>query len=113
MEQHISDHIRESCLRKAGLGEPLDMEEVRRSQWSDRFAELMHNRLVMGLFRYGPLGGSGLSIEQRMEDARMRLRKFEETGNKEYLVDAANACLCTFVENEGHFRAVDRDGRDD
>ena len=85
-------------------------EELKVSEWSKEFEELMRNRLIMGALRYGRIGASGKPKYERTNPMIKRLNKYAETGNKEFLVDVANLCLLEFVEcshpNE-HFDSID------
>jgi hypothetical protein len=105
------------------------------SERLDGFYSLMCNRLVMGALRYGPLAGAhhakhgfraDLNKEKReregyplpkmpgsvrVQSAINRLFKYQETGNREHLVDAANMCGIEFEfgnHPRGHFEAIDR-----
>lgn len=87
-----------------------DLDELSKTEWSDRFEELMRNRLLMGAFRYGRLHDPNKKTYKRVQDAIRRLTQYLETGNDELLVDAANLCLCEFeVGNHPnkHFESVD------
>lgn len=90
--------------------EELSFEDLRRTEWSAEFEELMRNRLVMGAFRYGKIGQPGKPTYNRVADAIRRLHRYEESGNKEFLVDVANLCLLEFVEchhPNAHFSSLD------
>lgn len=87
--------------------EPMNTEDLRKSEWSEEFETLMRNRLVMGAFRYGKIGDKNKPVYDRIESIERRARKYRETGNKEFLVDIANLCLLEFVEGEGHFESID------
>ncbi len=92
---------------------PLTLLERRRlSEWSPVFYQLMRNRLVMGSFRYQPF-----EEKRRIpwnydtaEEAIKRIRLYQEGGNTEHLVDAANMCLLEFEFGEHpakHFESID------
>ena len=88
----------------------MDINNLVSTEWSDKFEQLMRNRLLMGAFRYGKFNEPGKPQYDRINSAIQRLIKYKETGNKEHLVDAANLCLMEFVEcnhpNE-HFESID------
>ncbi len=89
-----------------------DLDVLRQSQRSLVFEMLCQNRMVMGAFRYG-------LIERQRKDkspydnvgsAIRRLRLYQRTGNREYLVDTANLCMIEFEigdHPEGHWRPTD------
>jgi len=88
----------------------LDFEDLRKTEWSPKFEELMRNRLLMGAFRYGKLHAPNKKKFKRVEDCIRRLNEYLETGNDEILVDVANLCLCEFevgTHPNKHFNAVD------
>lgn len=109
------DILREGILRRCGLGDPnppgsLDLERLRKSEWSAEFERLMRDGLVMGAFRYGKLGDPHKPQYNRLEDIIYRARRYRETGNDELLRDIANLCLIEFVEGthpNKHFSAAD------
>jgi len=85
-------------------------EELKASEWSNEFEELMRNRLIMGALRYGRIGASSKPQYERTNSMIKRLNKYAETGNKEFLVDVANLCLLEFVEchhPKAHFDSID------
>lgn len=88
----------------------IDVDALRKSEWSNEFEQLMRNRLVMGAIRYGKIGAPGKPTYDRVASMQKRLAKYTETGNKEFLVDVANLCLLEFVEcahPNAHFSAID------
>lgn len=91
--------------------EPVSLSDLYRSEWSEEFEQLMRNRMVMGYFRYGPMkGGVGKLHYDRVSSALRRLMNYQESGNQELLVDAANLLLLEFVEKNhpnAHFSSVD------
>jgi hypothetical protein len=88
----------------------LDLAELKESEWSEEFEQLMRNRLLLGSIRYGRLNAKGKPVYARTASILKRLELYKESGNKEYLVDCANLCLCEFVEcrhPKAHFAAID------
>lgn len=76
--------------------------ELRETQWSSKFEELMRNRLIMGALRYGNvLGTVDKSKYDLVHSIERRVRLYKESDNAEYLVDIANYALLEFV-NESH-----------
>ena len=86
------------------------LKDLRQSEWSDEFEQLMRNRLLMGAFRYGKFKSEDKKAYDRISSIRDRLSAYEESGNDEHLVDIANLCLCEFLEGthpQKHFAAID------
>ena len=112
----IHDIMRERLLLRAGVIKPEieklpPLAELRESEWSSRFEQLMRNRLILGSFRYElfSVKRQGLKYDCPTE-AITRIKKFQETGNTEHLVDAANMCLIEFEFSEHpnkHFLSFD------
>ena len=88
----------------------VNLEDMIQTEWDDEFEQLMRNRLLMGAMRYGKISESGKPQYDRISSIISRLKKYQDDGNKEHLVDAANICLMEFVEcchPLAHFTAVD------
>lgn len=87
-----------------------DLNAIRKSEWSSEFEELMRNRLLMGYFRYGRIRDGKGNTAAHIRSIERRLKKYEETGNKEFLVDIANICMVEFMQDchpDSHFSAID------
>jgi len=97
-------------IKELPTPEILDYEDLRKSEWSPKFEELMRERLILGAYRYGRIFAKDKPKYDRIASIIKRLRKFEVDGNKEHLVDAANLCLLEFVEcnhPNAHFTSID------
>lgn len=70
------------------------------TEWSPEFDLHMRRRMVLGAFRYGLLNAKGKKKFNRIDSIRVRLGKYEATGNLEHLVDVANLCLLEFEEGD-------------
>ena len=70
------------------------------TEWNPEFERLMRNRLLMGAYRYGPLGNARKKKWDRVEYMRRKLDEYETVGNLETLVDIANLALVEFVEGD-------------
>jgi len=103
---HVHDAIRAHLL--ARYNKPVTFEELWVSEWSPRFERLMHNRLVLGAFRYGRLKDK--KGWDRIEYAKRKLQRYQDTGNLEALVDVANLALLEFegsTHPKKHFSSMD------
>lgn len=100
-------HLRERLHQQAGLGterhskfHPSDLLRLEQTEWSPKFEWLMRNRLLMGALRYGTMAEKRLLTNKNRWDlvgaVSLKIKKYEETGNTEFLVDAANYCLLAF-----------------
>jgi hypothetical protein len=91
------------------MSEP-SFAELKKSEWSHEFEAKMRNRLLVGAYRHGRMKAPGKPQYDRITSAIKRLKQFQETGNMEHLVDAANLCLLEFVEGDHpkrHFKSAD------
>ena len=84
------------------------------TEWSDRFEQLMRNRLIMGALRYGLMSKprpKGIT-QFHLDIIYKRLDIYKRTGNTEMLVDVANICLVEFKIGDHprkHFKALERE----
>ena len=104
----ITKHIRSNILKD--VKNKITLSDLKLSEWSNEFEQLMRNRLIMGALRYGKLGGEDKKDYDRIEGVKKHLNLYEETGNTEHLVDIANIVLCEFVEGKHpnkHFKSND------
>lgn len=86
---------------------PVTLEELQKTEWSDEFERLMRNYLIMGGLRYGRLAHTEAAkkVKQKydyMGEIIRRAKLYQETGNKELLVDIANSALIEFVQEQNH-----------
>lgn len=81
-----------------------------KQEYSDRFDELRRNRMEMSYYKYGPVRKNYTTGNiQAIPTLKKCLDKYEETGNTEYLVDAANYAMLEFMypqHQKAHFRAT-------
>lgn len=80
------------------------------TEYSDRFWDLMKNRMAMSYAKYGPLADAFPDKVNALHSLLDRIRKYEQTGNTEFLVDAANFAMIEFMrpsKSGAHFAATD------
>lgn len=114
---HAHDILRQRLLQRAGLipkpkapFEGWTFAELHAQECNDGFCELMDNRLVMGVMRYG-LMKRQVPAFQDVKKAMARIQAYGQTGNLELLVDAANYLRAEFNRSQHphrHFHSVDR-----
>lgn len=80
-------------------------------EYSDRFDELRQNRVALSFYKYGTAADNfGIKLVNALESHDLCIKKYLETGNTEYLCDAANYLMFEFMypQKEGaYFRATD------
>jgi len=111
----IFNHLRESIYKQKGLFLPAShkpLYKLRKTQWNNKFEKLCRNRLILGGYRYGEFSTESSKSCTSVEDIKLRLDLYLETGNLEYLVDAANYTMLEFTysrHNNAHFKSSDDD----
>ena len=115
MRDHFMRNLwRWKCgVREVELTTHFHTMEQARANWFPGFVELMRNRMMLGIFRYGDFRDPQQVDYDLLGSARQHIDEFERTGNGEHLVDAANLLGITFAKRTHprfHFYAVD-DGR--
>lgn len=71
------------------------LQELRDTEWSYKFENLMRHRLILGALRYCRIIEKFPVYDRigRMEEC---IKSFKKTGNTEFLVDIANYALLEF-----------------
>jgi hypothetical protein len=80
------------------------------SEFSEQFVEGMRARMAMSFYKYGPIRDAYPHKVSALESLRRRLEKYEQTGNTEWLIDAANFAMIEFMlpsHRDAHFRPTD------
>lgn len=87
-------------------------EEILKTEFDESFVEGMRDRMVVSFYRYGPVAVGAPKVDI-IGSLMQRLRKYAETGNTEYLMDAANFAMIEFMypkHPKAHFAGTDEDG---
>jgi hypothetical protein len=84
-----------------------DLNDVLRNEFSEPFVEGMRNRMVVSFYKYGPVAEAYPHKVNAVASLNDRLRKYAETKNTEFLIDAANFAMIEFMHPsvEGAFFA--------
>ena len=85
--------------------------EILREDFSEEFVTHMKNRILVGSRKYGPVCFNIKRVKM-IKSALKRIDIYLETGNTEFLVDAANLLMIEFMypmHPRAHFRATDDD----
>lgn len=82
-------------------------------EYSDRFDELRQNRVAVSMHKYGSAKDNfGMKLVNALESHDLCVEKYLETGNTEYLCDAANYLMFEYMypQKEGaYFKATNSD----
>ena len=74
---------------------------------------MMDDRMLVSHYKYGWSSEGYPEKSIAMDNVQVRIDKYKETGNVEYLIDAANFCMLEFMHPsiKGAFlKATDADG---
>lgn len=81
------------------------------SDYSERFDELRKNRVEVSAHKYGSAKKNFATGNiQAIPSMQLCINKYQQTGNTEYLCDAANYLMFEFMfpqHPKAHFRATD------
>jgi hypothetical protein len=89
-----------------------DIEEVLRTQVSEQFLKGMVARMEMSYFKYGDVREGFPHKIDALASLSQRLEKYRDTGNTEFLMDAANFAMIEFMlprHPKAFFEATDSD----
>lgn len=82
------------------------------TEFSTEFVQAMANRMAVSFHKYGPVFEGYPARVNALQSMVDRMAKYNETGNGEWLVDAANFLMIEFMHPahpEAHFRPTDSD----
>lgn len=84
----------------------IDMKQ----EYSEEFDRLRKNRVETSYYKYGPAKKNFANGNvQAIPTMELCIRKYRETGNREYLLDAANYLMFEYMypqHPKAHFRAT-------
>ena len=81
------------------------------TEFSKTFLEGCLNRMGMSHHKYGTVAGTKGKVDH-IAGAQHRIERYQEDGNKEWLMDAANMLMCEFMignHPQAHYRPTDSD----
>lgn len=82
------------------------------TEYSSEFLQGMVDRMALSFFKYGAVREAYPARLNALESLQKRLVKYQETGNTEFLMDAANFAMIEFMaprHPEAHFKPTDSD----
>lgn len=74
-----------------------ESEKILSRDYSEEFDKLRKNRIVVSHYKYGWMNQTYPELAQAYKCVEERMKLYIETGNKEYLIDAANFCMIEFM----------------
>lgn len=82
------------------------------SEFNEAFIEAMRKRMAVSFHKYGLMADAAAKGVDQIASMQVRVNRYLETGNTEWLVDAANMLMIEFTHPhhaDAHFRATDSD----
>ena len=86
-------------------------DSVPTDQIDEVFIQGMLNRMAVGFHNYGHMRRYE-NTSNSLKNIKIRLDKYEETHNTEFLMDAANYCMMEFVKSQfpdAYFKATNKE----
>lgn len=86
---------------------------VLETEYCRRFDDLRKSRMCVSSYKYGFLADGYPERVDAIASLELRLQKYKETGNVEYLLDVGNFAMIEWMHPrhpEAHFKATDSDG---
>ena len=74
-------------------------DKILKTEYSERFDKIRKDMMIMSYYKYGPLKDNYGTYKcmNAIENLKIRLNKYVETGNTEYLADVANFAMLEFM----------------
>ena len=104
------DLLKEALPKKAGWKDSMDPQEVLQTEFSELFVRGMRDRMIVSFYKYGPVAKAYPSKVDAIASLEKRIQKYRDTGNTEWLMDAANFAMIEFMfpaHKDAHFRGTD------
>lgn len=80
------------------------------SEFSFEFVQGMADRMAMSYIKYGKVKDAYPDKVNALDSLRLRLKKYLETGNTEFLIDAGNFAMIEFMcpsKPDAYFKPTD------
>jgi len=91
---------------------PGELRATLKTEISERFLDGMRARMAVSYHKYGPVAEGYPDRVDAIACLGERIRKYQETGNVEWLIDVANFAMIEFMHprhKEAHYRPTDSD----
>ena len=95
------------------MSTPIEKFKVPATEFSEEFVEAARKRMAVSYHKYGAVrDGMERGAVKAIDSGLLRIQKYLETGNTEWLIDAANFMMMEFMftqHPEAHYRPTDSD----
>ena len=71
--------------------------DILKTEFDETFVQGMRDRMLVSFHKYGPVADAYPSRVDAIGSLMQRLRKYADTGNTEFLMDAANFAMIEFM----------------
>lgn len=75
----------------------METRDILKTEFNEDFVQGMRDRMLVSFYKYGPVAEGFPHKVSAVTSLTDRLRKYAETGNTEFLIDAANFALIEFM----------------
>lgn len=77
----------------------MELNEILSSEYSERFDEIRKNMMIVSYYKYGAIKDNYKIYKtiDAIKSLEIRLEKYKETGNTEFLADIANFAMIEFM----------------
>ena len=95
--------MNEPSSRHDGFEESLAIgkyrEKILKTEYCEKFDKIRKDMMIMSYYKYGPLKDNYGTYKcmNAIENLKIRLQKYLDTGNTEYLADVANFAMLEFM----------------
>lgn len=80
------------------------------TEFNEIFVEAMRKRMAVSFHKYGTMADAAAKGVDQIASAEVRINRYLETGNTEWLIDAANMLMIEFTHprhKDAHYRPTD------
>ncbi len=88
-----------------------EYEKILSTEYSEEFDKIRKDMMVMSYYKYGPLKvNADNKLDDNIGSLELRLKKYKETGNTEFLADVANFAMIEFMypqHPKAHYKETD------
>lgn len=90
----------------------MELDKILKTEYCEEFDKIRKNMMVMSYYKYGPLRDNYKKNKtvDAIKSLEMRLAKYKQTGNTEYLADIANFAMIEFMcpqHTKAHYKPTD------
>lgn len=90
----------------------MDVAGILKTEYCPEFDEIRKKQMATSYFKYGPVAQNYPQNVDAIASAKLRIEKYEQTGNTEFLADAANELMIEFMRPrnpKAHYTPSDSD----